>query len=472
VFLTAILAALAAAILYGTGAALQQHQAAAAPREAAGRPSLLLLLMRRPWWLLGISAELGAFSVHAFALRSGPLTVVQMLTASSLIFSVATLRLWSGRRLRWTTWGACCAVVAGIGAFVALTGPGVPGGPGVPARAGLAAACLGVSALPFAVTGLAAAGRRRAALLAVAAGLADACVAVVTMVFAHTAGHGLGAMATSWATYALMIGGPGSLLLTQTAYQAARPMITLPIVTVVTPVASLAVGAGLLGEVARMSAARGVGAGLAVLVTAAGLAGLARMASAGPDPSGRDGRRGELLEDGGPAAAAEDDRVVDGLAAGQPVEEPVFQLDRGLPRPVRGEPHLDFAGVGGIGVVLPLAVDLPRDDQPVRGLPGQHPAPVAFAAVVAPLVPPAPFAWLQDGVRHLGLANVVITRPPGAERTRENAERPFHGHVDRDLPADVRNRCWSAHQCSCSGSGSASAAFWNDVSASSQTRSR
>jgi hypothetical protein len=286
VFLSAILAALAAAILYGTGAALQQHQAAAAPREAAGRPSLLLLLMRRPWWLLGIAAELGAFSVHAFALRSGPLTVVQMLTASSLIFSVVTLRLWSGRRLGWTAWGASCAVVAGIGAFAALTGSAGPDSHGGPARAGLAAACLGVFAVPFAVTGLAAAGRRRAVLLAVAAGLADACIAVVTMAFTHTLGHGPAAIATSWATYALMIGGPGSLLLTQTAYQAGRPMITLPIATVVSPVASLAVGAGLLGEAARMSPARGIAAGLAVAVTIVGLARLARLATAGPDCAG------------------------------------------------------------------------------------------------------------------------------------------------------------------------------------------
>jgi hypothetical protein len=284
VFLTAIVAALAAAILYGIGAALQQYQAAAAPREAAGRPSLLLLLVRRPWWVLGISAELAAFTVHAFALGSGPLTVVQMLTASSLIFSVATVRLWSGRRLGWTGWGAAGAVVAGIGAFVVLTASGVPGAHGVPGRAGIAAACLAATAAPFAAGGLAADGRRRAALLAVGAGLADACVAVVTMVFSHTVGHGLTAIGTSWATYALMIGGPCSLLLTQTAYQAGRPMLTLPIVTVVSPVASLAVGAGLLGEATRISAARGIAAGLAVLVTAAGLAGLARLSSADPDP--------------------------------------------------------------------------------------------------------------------------------------------------------------------------------------------
>src|ERR1700761_2813356 len=117
----AIVWALSAAVLYGTGAALQQHQAAAAPDRAAGRPGLLLLLMRRPWWLLGIVAEIGGFATHAFALRSGPLTVVQMLLASSLVFSVGTVHLRAGRWPRPATWAAVIAVVAGIGSFVSLT---------------------------------------------------------------------------------------------------------------------------------------------------------------------------------------------------------------------------------------------------------------------------------------------------------------------------------------------------------------
>ena len=86
--------------------------------------------MRRPWWLIGIVGEFSGFAIHAVALRSGPLTIVQMLTASSLIFSVATVRVWSGRRLAWVTWAACLAVVAGIAAFVALTSAGLPAGHG------------------------------------------------------------------------------------------------------------------------------------------------------------------------------------------------------------------------------------------------------------------------------------------------------------------------------------------------------
>lgn len=285
--MTALVWALTAAVLYGTGAALQQRQAAEAPSQAAGRPRLLLLLVRRPWWLLGIGVEFGGFATHAVALRTGPLTIVQMLVASSLLFSVATVRLWSGRRLSWTAWAAVLAVIVGIASFVVLASPagGVPGA----GHAGLAAACLATCAVPLAAVGLAAAGSRRAVLLAVAAGLADAGIAVVTMAFSHVVSGGLTGMAGSWATYALMLGGPCSLLLTQTAYQAGRPMITLPVIAVVTPVASLAAGNLLLGESAQLGVLSGAVAALAVLVTSAGLVVLARLTTGQPGPAGGQG---------------------------------------------------------------------------------------------------------------------------------------------------------------------------------------
>jgi drug/metabolite transporter (DMT)-like permease len=282
----AIVWALAAAVLYGTGAALQQHQAATAPDQKAGRPSLLLLLIKRPWWLLGIVGELGGFATHAIALKSGPLTVVQMLLASSLVFSVGTVHLRSGRWPSRATWAAVVAVVAGIGTFVCLTSPTLGHSQDQPQHAALAAVILGVIALPFAAAGLLSRGRRRALLLAAGAGLADTCIAVVTMVFTHSLGHGLDGMLTAWPTYALMIGGPCSLLLTQTAYQAGCPMISLPVITVVSPMASLAVGVGLLGETTRLDALSGAGLGLALVVAAAGLISLARTASV-PAPAGQ-----------------------------------------------------------------------------------------------------------------------------------------------------------------------------------------
>jgi hypothetical protein len=272
-------AAVIAAILYGTGAALQQHQASTAPDRAAGRLSLLLLLMRRPWWLLGIATEETGFAAHAVALRSGPLAIVQMLMASSLVFSVATIRLWSRRPLGWVAWAACGAVVAGIGAFVVLTSlSGLAGGHELPHGAGLAAACLWIGAAPLVATGLAATGRRRAILLAVAAGLADAGMAVVTMAFARTVPLGPTAIFTSWPLYTLIAAGFCSFLLTQTAYQAGFPMITLPVIAVITPMSSLAAGASLLGETLHVGVAHAAGLGFAVLVTTTGLVVLARRA--------------------------------------------------------------------------------------------------------------------------------------------------------------------------------------------------
>jgi hypothetical protein len=282
---TTILCSLLAAVLYGIGAAFELHQAAGAPDSSAGRPRLLWLLVRQPAWLLGMAAQIGGFAAHAVALRSGPLAVVQMVLAAELIASVAIVRVRSGQPLPRTAWAAGAAVLAGIAAFLALTsggssGPGKGHGPGIvgPGAAGLGATAAGVAAVAAAAAGLSAAGRRRALLLAVAAGLADAGMAVVTMALSGVAGHGVVAVLTSWPLYTLVAAGLGSLLLTQTAYQAAHPMITLPVIAAVTPLASVAIGIGFLGELTRLGAGRAIAAGVVAVGTGAALVILARAA--------------------------------------------------------------------------------------------------------------------------------------------------------------------------------------------------
>jgi hypothetical protein len=275
-----IATALAAAVLYGIGAAVEQRQAAAAPKSSAGRPRLLFLLARQPLWLLGIAVQIGGFAAHAAALRSGPLAAVQMLVSAELVVAVVIVRIWSGRPLSRVSWAAALTVVAAVAAFLALTSPGrhghTAGQPDHIAGAIVGAATTGAAALAAVTAGLRAAGRQRAVLLAVAAGLADSCTAVVTMAFSHAAGHGLAALFASWTVYALIVFGTGNVLLTQTAYQTGWPMVTLPIIAAVNPVASAAVGIGLLGQVPGIGVAGAVGAGFAVLVTSLALACLAR----------------------------------------------------------------------------------------------------------------------------------------------------------------------------------------------------
>lgn len=291
-----IVTSLAAAVFYGAGAAVEQRQAAAAPESSAGRPRLLVLLARQPLWLAGIAAQIGGFAAHAVALRSGPLATVQMLVAAELVVAVVIVRVWSGRPLSRVAWTAALVVVAAIAAFLALTslpanGHGTEPPHHAVLRTALGAAATGACALAAAAVGLRAAGRRRAVLLALAAGLADSCSAVVTMAFTHVASHGPAVIATSWTGYALVVCGTGNVLLTQTAYQTGRPLITLPVISAVTPVVSVAIGIGLLGETLRIGVAGGVAAGFAVFITALALACLARSA---PQPFAADAELGTV----------------------------------------------------------------------------------------------------------------------------------------------------------------------------------
>jgi drug/metabolite transporter (DMT)-like permease len=309
-----IATALVAAVLYGAGAAVEQRQAAAAPESSAGRPRLLFQLAHQPLWLMGLLAQIGGFAAHAVALRTGPLATVQMLVAAELVVAVVIVRIWSGRPLSRASWAAALTVVAAIAVFLAVTSSDhrhAASHPNYVVAAALGATAAGGAAVMAAVAGLRATGRSRAVLLAVAAGLADTCSAVVTLGFSHVAGHGVVALFTSWTVYALIVCGAGNVLLTQTAYQTGQPLITLPIIASVTPVASVAIGIGLLGETPHAGLAGGIAAGFAVLVTSVALACLARSAPH-PQPRGR-----ESAEEGAHTADGADDElpVLAGAAA-------------------------------------------------------------------------------------------------------------------------------------------------------------
>src|ERR1700689_2528615 len=148
--------ALAAAVLYGAGAAMEQRQAAAAPQSLAGRPRLLLRLARQPLWLLGMVAQVGGFAAHAVALRSGSLANVQMLVAMELVVAVVMVRIWSGHPLSRGSWAAALTVVVAIAVFLAVTsGHGSAAGhPDRTVAAGLGAAASGIGALAAAAVGL------------------------------------------------------------------------------------------------------------------------------------------------------------------------------------------------------------------------------------------------------------------------------------------------------------------------------
>ncbi len=289
--MTALLLAALSAVLYGAGVAVEHRQAARMPAKAAGLPRMLTRLARQPLWLAGAALEAGGFAAHATALRTGSLAAVQMILGCSLLVSIAVGSGLARRMPPRRCWPAIIAIVAAVGTILFLLGPDDHAVTQAPGRLGLAALVTGVITAPIAAAGLLTTrGAARALLLAVAAGLADTCGAVVTMAFTHSFAHGPGAAFTSWPPYALIVAELASLTLAQTAYQTDAPLITLPTITAVMPLASLAVGVVALRETAHLDGARIalMMACLAIAVTA--LAVLARAGAAVMDAGQGHGR--------------------------------------------------------------------------------------------------------------------------------------------------------------------------------------
>src|SRR5690242_5283186 len=55
---------------------------------------LALYLPRQPLWLLGVAAAVGSFVFQALALHNGPMSVVQPLLITELIFALVLRRVW------------------------------------------------------------------------------------------------------------------------------------------------------------------------------------------------------------------------------------------------------------------------------------------------------------------------------------------------------------------------------------------
>src|SRR5262249_56733009 len=85
----------------------------------------------------------------------------------------------------------------------------------------------------------------------------------------------------------------------------------------------------------------------------------------------------EMFQQAGPAA-------VDVLAHGgacfraQPLEIAMLELHQGRLRSLRDEPDFDLGAHRGVR--LPVAVDVPADDETLRRVPHPYPSPIRFAA--------------------------------------------------------------------------------------------
>ncbi|GAA0321460.1 DMT family transporter [Actinoallomurus spadix] len=244
--------ALLAAASNALASVLQRHAARAAPEEEAFRLALIMDLVRRPDWLGGIVALMFGFLFQAAALTTGELSLVQPILVTELPITMLLLAGLFRIRLGTESWRAVAALTVGLAALLASAAPSP--GHRHPDRIEWAVATLvtlGLAAYLVSVAKVTR-GASRAALLGVASGLGFAFTAALMKEATKVLPAGPVALLTSWAVWAMVAAGLGSLFLLQNALHSGTLVAVQPALNVSDPVSSIAYGVGLFGEEIRL----------------------------------------------------------------------------------------------------------------------------------------------------------------------------------------------------------------------------
>ena len=285
--MTAIGLALLASLSFATSTVVQ-HRAVTSAHAAPGRfraLRLVLGLLTDRAWLAGQLAAVAGIALHALALRSGPIVLVQPVLSAGLVFGLAlgalADRRHPDRRLPVRAeWLAAGVVVVGLAVFLLTARPaaGTPTGrPLVLAAAAggellLAAAAFGWSRRPSAP--------HRALVLGVAAG---AGFGVTGLLLKDVVAHPFRTWEDTWSLAALVLVGVVAFPAAQLAYRAGHLIESLPTMTVLEPVVAVALASLAFGEALAGGWARAGQLGGLVLLTA-GVVSLARH-QVGPAPA-------------------------------------------------------------------------------------------------------------------------------------------------------------------------------------------
>jgi drug/metabolite transporter (DMT)-like permease len=253
---------IAAATLLGLGYVLQQRVASTAPLSEMLQFRLLFHLMRRPLWWCGIASMVAGQLLSGLALQLATVAVVEPLLSCSLLFALAFASMMSRQRIRWTELCGALLLSAALGVFLAVGDPHSSPSP-EPNNAVITIAVLAVVA---AVSILVFLGKRRdlvreSILLATGAGLLYGLQDVATRATLLQADHNGVAqiLVVPWA-YIVVGAATIGILLSQSAFKAARLDYSLPPIAAAEPVAGIALGVTLLGDVVSVTVA-----GLAVV---------------------------------------------------------------------------------------------------------------------------------------------------------------------------------------------------------------
>ena len=281
----AVAFALAAAFSSAVNLITQHAASISAPKREKGW-RLALYLLRQPLWLIGWAAAGGTFIFQALALHNGPMSVVQPVLITELVFVLALRRVWIRQQVAAAAWASVSVVCVALAVFLIAAEPS--GGQPVPDTKQWLSAVL---AFGGAIVVLAALGRtgspmRRAAAFAVAAALSWAMEATFLKATTDTlTAFGIPGMLIRWPVYALIGAGIAGTVLEQAALHVGPLSVSQPMLVIINPFASIILSVWLFGERFTNSPANIAVAVLSFLVMAAGVVMLTRTAPQDLTPS-------------------------------------------------------------------------------------------------------------------------------------------------------------------------------------------
>jgi drug/metabolite transporter (DMT)-like permease len=243
------LVAVCAAAALGVGWVLQQRIAARVELSEMLSVRMLLDLMHNRVWWAGIAAMAIGQSLAGLALQLGPVTVVGPLLSANLLFAFVAQAVANRRRVGMPEILGAVLLCVAVGVFLAVAHPHTSN-----RLAPWPTITVSCGAVAGAVVAMVLLGKQRAlvpesVLIATAAGvlygMQDATTRGALVSLRH---HGLATLAHEPWAYLLLAAAVVGVILSQSAFRAARLDYSLPPITVAEPLVGGLLGVVLLGD--------------------------------------------------------------------------------------------------------------------------------------------------------------------------------------------------------------------------------
>ena len=288
--MTAVLAALAAALTFAVATSLQHRVAGSAP-EAAGTVGLMRHVFGRPMWLAGMSCSVLALGLDAVAVHEGALALVQPILVTGIVFALPVRAALERRRPSAGELGAAAVTSAGLAVFLVAAQPSAGYAADNRAAVLLVVAGVVVAAVTASAGFRVGTGHARGVLLGCAGGVVGGLVAA-TLKLAVTAQAGPGV----WLVlFTLVMLGCWGVVLNQQAYRSAPLAVSMPIVNIMGPIVAIAMGYAVFGEVPNHRPVELVIEVIGLILVGVGLRRLAMTTDTPAQPALRQTPEGELV---------------------------------------------------------------------------------------------------------------------------------------------------------------------------------